>query len=412
MKERGTGLGARTTPVAHRIFLLLVMVTASARAQAQSLTEADVIRIARADDPQLQVARESAAVAAAEEIRASLYPNPSITWDREHLPVGAPATEDSLFITVPIDFTGRRPAQRALARSGTFTAQAHAKAAQSAVIKRALEVFYSALAAEQEAKILAGALARLQEAVRVVSHRHEAGTTSGYERMRVEIEAALAQNQLKQTEARARGARATLAALLGQKTVALQLRGDFTTRESVVPRTAQQRPSVRLLNEARAQVNDARSSARWAWVPTLSLSGGLRFAETTDMHYGYVAGVSLDLPLFSRGQDVVAESVARQRLASAYLHAAARETRIDEVRAREQLASARAEYTRFTVATRDRIELLERAALSGYREGDRSVVELVDAQRARTEVDRQRLALEMLAKQAELDLRAAQGEFE
>jgi hypothetical protein len=76
------------------------------------------------------------------------------------------------------------------------------------------------------------------------------------------------------------------------------------------------------------------------------------------------------------------------------------------------LRAARAEVVRFDQSTRVRVELLERAALSGYREGDRSAVELVDAQRARTEVDRRVLELQLLAKSAELELRGARGDFE
>jgi outer membrane protein, heavy metal efflux system len=400
------------TPTVCRTFVVASLLVFCGVAKAETLTETDVIRMARAQDPQVLAARESTLVAEAHEVRASLYPNPSLGWDREHLPTGAPASEDSYFLTVPIEFTGRRPAQSALARSGTSSARARAAQTQSDAVTRSLDAFYAALATEREVEILARTLARLEEAARVVGRRYEEGTTSGYERTRLEVEADLARSQLRQAEARSRTARATLAALLGADGATLQLRGDFTTTDPAETTEPRERPSIRLFRAAEAEVRTAEEAASWAWVPTLSLSGGLRVGQTTETRFGYVAGVLLSLPVFSRGQELVAESAAGGRLAAAAVRVAERETRIEAVRAREQFVSARAESVRFTESTRDRIEMLERAALSGYREGDRSVVELVDAQRARTEVDRRCLELEVLAKQAELDLRAARGEFE
>jgi cobalt-zinc-cadmium efflux system outer membrane protein len=194
----------------------------------------------------------------------------------------------------------------------------------------------------------------------------------------------------------------------------MELHGDFTTGDpsSGSTPTGRQRRSIMFLRTAEADARDAHRAAGWGWVPTLALSGGLLISETTDTRYGYVAGLSLSLPIFSWGQELRAESSARQQLAAAEVRSAERATRLEEVRAREQLVSVRQEITRFSEATGDRVDVLERAVQSGYREGDRTVVELLDAQRARTDVDRRRLALEFLAKLAEIDLRAARGEFE
>jgi len=55
---------------------------------------------------------------------------------------------------------------------------------------------------------------------------------------------------------------------------------------------------------------------------------------------------------------------------------------------------------------------LVRAAESGYREGERSVLELLDAERARAEVEGRRLDLSLAEKRADIVLRAARGELE
>jgi hypothetical protein len=60
----------------------------------------------------------------------------------------------------------------------------------------------------------------------------------------------------------------------------------------------------------------------------------------------------------------------------------------------------------------DPTQKLVSAAESGYREGARTLVELLDAYRAQTDVDGRRLELAATAKHAEIALRYARGEFE
>jgi cobalt-zinc-cadmium efflux system outer membrane protein len=403
----------RKTPGIGRSFAALMILVASCRSlRAETITERRVIGIARTRDPSALAAHLASSVAEAEQIRAGVYPNPSVSWQRER--VTGREQNDSILLTVPVDVSGRREAQSALARSSASTARARAARTQSEAVSASLDAFYAALAAERELEIARRAVARLDEAARVVRRRYEEGTTSGYERTRLEVEVELERSQLRQSEARVTSARATLAVLLGADPRTMELRGDFRTGDPRSSAAAARREprSITWIRAAQSDARDAVGAARWAWVPTLSLSGGLRVSEWPDTQYGYVAGVSLTLPVFSRGQELRAESAARQQLAAAEVRAAERSTRLEEVRAREVLAAARQEIVRFAEATRARVELLERAVQSGYREGDRSVVELVDAERVRADVDRRQLALELVAKRAEIDLRAARGEFE
>jgi cobalt-zinc-cadmium efflux system outer membrane protein len=388
-------------------------------AVAGTITEDDVIRLARERDPRVALAGEDVAVAEAEALRASLYPDPSLAWSREHLPgAGADAgREDTFELSVSVDLSGRRPAGRALARSEVAAAQAMAARARREAVAAALLAFYDALAAERHAAIAGQAVARLDEAARVLGRRHEQGTASGYERTRLELEAELARSDLRQAEARAQAARAELALLLGIDAAGLALGGSLETgvpgaagqaRPDTVPKSR----SASLLERSVAEARDARAHARRAWVPLLSLSGGLRVADAGETRYGYVAGVALDLPLFSRGRDARAGAWARVRLAQARARVAEQTTRRELLRAQQELTAAREELGRFGEATGERLALLERAAESGYREGERSLVELLDAQRARTAVDLRRLELELAARRAEVALRAARGELE
>jgi outer membrane protein TolC len=73
---------------------------------------------------------------------------------------------------------------------------------------------------------------------------------------------------------------------------------------------------------------------------------------------------------------------------------------------------ARQELERFREGTAAQVATLLRAALSGYQRGELSLVELLDAQRARSEVADRELTLVGAVKRAEARVRAAAGELE
>ncbi|HEX2880454.1 MAG TPA: TolC family protein [Polyangiaceae bacterium] len=404
----------RTPSTARSFIATVLLLHIGGVAQAQSLTEADVIRLTRAHDPSVLTAHAAASLAASEEIRAGLHPNPSLSWAREDSLGDAAGRErqDSVYVTLPIEVTGRRPAQKAIARSNAALAKARAVRAQRQAVITALRAFYEVLASEQQREIAQRAVARLDEATRVVGRRQQEGTSSGYERVRLEVEAELARTQLQEAEAATRMARAVFAALLGLDAAEVELRGDFRTL--TVDESGRSRVSDALepLRSAKAHAQDAHSSAGAAWIPALSVTGGLLVTDATSTRHGYLAGISVELPIFSRGQELRAEAAAQQQLVAAESRLAERELKLDELRATEQLRSARQEIDRFGKATAERVAVLERAVQSGYQEGRWTVVDLVDAQAARSAVDRRKLELDLAAKQAEIALRAVRGEFE
>jgi hypothetical protein len=160
------------------------------------------------------------------------------------------------------------------------------------------------------------------------------------------------------------------------------------------------------------ETSRARDASDGAWLPTVSVKGGVLRHQAGEASYGYLAGVTVSLPIFSRGQGVRAEADARLKLARARVSAREREARLEVTRAQVELELAQRELVRFQSATRGRIERLEKAAQSSYREGRRTVLELLDAQRTRSAVQERLLELALAAKRAEIALRAARGEFE
>lgn len=359
MNGRRASLGISKTPTLGRILLALLALAGlgPTAARAESQREEDVILLARSRDLAALAAREAVSLAAAQEVEAGLYPNPVLDWSREQIGgSGGPGllgSEEALAVTVPTESSHRRRARRSLAQAGTATARSDAARAQSRAVARALLVFYEALAAQQRVEIDRRHLDRLAEATRVLERRHSEGTASGYERIRVELEAELAGSELREAAARELRHRRELALLLALAPGSVELAGELAPAAApesppdALSEAAGSALSLDLLRASLAYLGSAKESAERAWLPGISLTGGLRRAIPEEARHAFVVGISVLLPLLSRGQELRAEAEARYRFLEAQLQSAEQSARIEILRAvgeftlsREELAAS------------------------------------------------------------------------
>ncbi len=397
--------------------------------QAGEIGEAQVIQLAQEQDLRTLEAIQSIALAEAEGVQAKLRPNPSIGWEREHFPaLGSNGEgEDALTLRIPFDLSPRRTVRRHLAAAHVSIATAQAARTRSQAVVHAMTLFYQTLAEQHRVTLEQHALDQLRDAARVVTRRREAGAVSGYDQIRIEIEMELAASALRQTSDRAQRLHSELARSLGKGPDQVSFVGGLgpdartETRTKADlggdPRTHRPdrdpaRASLRLQRDAQKQTRRASEAAARSWIPGFALSAGPRMARGDETRFGYVAGLAVNLPVFSRGQALRAQARAEQRVAQARADATQRTIAIERGRARSRLQSFRSEARHLDDAMLDRLDRLEKAAESGYREGARSIVELLDTRRLRTKVQTRRLELALSIKRAELALRAARGEFE
>lgn len=392
--------------------------TGVARAQSVSVwRERDVVRVVSARSPDVRAARAAERVARAAEVAPGLRPNPSVAWEREQ--VFAPgAAQDVVRLSVPIDLSSRTRTRRAIARVDTAFAGIEVAAARVAAVERAVVVFDEAIAAERRVVLADAELAALDEAVRVVRSRESSGGAAGYDVLRLEIEAELVRSRRADAQGEARVARAALAAMVGLDPSELpRLEGHLESRDpgdvrGSIATALRERIELRAARRVIATAREASGSTGGAWIPSVTLSGGLDLAHESDTTaVGYVASVGVELPFASRGQDTRAEARAAVGLAAARADALASEVRREVMVAHEELSSARAEGARFERETTARVGALRTAADAGYREGARTVTELLDARRAMFEIESRRLHLTVRARRAWVALRRATGEL-
>jgi cobalt-zinc-cadmium efflux system outer membrane protein len=381
----------------------------SANARAETISEREVERRVLSH-PELVAARQNVALATARQTTAGLYPNPTVAWQREDFP--GYEREDVVSLTLPVDVSGRRGRARALGRAEAASTRAGEARTRTALTVRALEVFYAAVAAEQRLKVVSAAVARLEEATRVLAARQSAGNVSGYDTNRLQVALELARSDLDRESTQRAALRAQLAFLLGLDEPALTLRATAVTAQ---PTPRARGPEPRSLREARtavAETRKAEEASRSAWLPVLEVTGGFRVGAGQESRYGYVAGIALELPIWSRGQDVSTEAQARQGLAAAEASALEHAAAAERLSAERELQGALLEQQRLRGAARERFEQVLRAAESSYREGTRPLSELLDAHDVARELELRSIDAELRARQANARLRAARGELE
>lgn len=403
---------ATKTPMAARILAasLLSVVSIGTPAMAQRVTESEVAerarqRVLHALAPELRAARARAAA----EVAAP-HPNPVLEYERQQAFDNNAQTQDLLWLRVPLDFSGRRRADRALARLDAVDAEAEAALARTEAVTEALRLFYRTLAAERRVAVLEEAQTALDEGARVARSREEAGHGSGYVTARLALEASLGRSTVEQARLERDALRVRLLGWLGLAD-GTTLAGNFDVEApdgAVDPSGRPEAQAVAALNEEAAAAGRA---ARSSWVPRLEVSGAYnRQSQPGAVGQGYGVGLGVELPISDRGQRQRAEAAAAAEVAERYA-ATVDDTLGAELRAaRARLMGLLRERERLTASLGD-TEVLVQAAEAGFREGERSLVELLDARRAALAAQDRLLTLDLAVRMADVEYRRTTGEL-
>lgn len=401
-------------PSLGRISIAVLAWVLPAGAAAQTWTEDEVIARAAEASPEAQSALLAARLEEADARNAGLLPNPWVEWERQEAFGPNRQGQDLVRAVIPLDLSGRTQADQALAQVDAALARASAARTQADVVESALRLFYRALALERRAELLARALEALEEARRVLAARAAEGDVAGYDAARLAVESELARSHVSEAVLDAAAARGSLAAMLASQ-APRALEGELApsmpaSLAALLARAQDRRADRAAVRSAEEAAARARSAASFAWVPMLELTGGYnRVFDAVAEGHGYVFVLSAAIPLFDNGQQERDRSAVADSLMTSYREGLDRQIAAEVRAARGQLVGLLAERERFATAVAEPVEIVVRASASGYREGERSVVELVDARRSATEAGQRTLALELAARLAELRLRRVSG---
>ncbi len=352
--------------------------------QPATLTVQEALDLADKQNLDLAAARRRRAVALAGIQIARQRPNPSASFgslrDSPH---------ESLFFDQPVEIGGKRGRRIDVARQEGALTEFEIAALARQVRRSTREAYYAAAYARAESDRLARVVELARRLAQIAEDRFKTGDVAQLEVIQTGLEVSRAEADLEVARQREKVSMSQLNALLNESaTKSWELAGTLedntpTTRlEDLLSRAYQSNPDLQHLGGEKKVEQVRRSLLKAERIPNLDLEAGVDFNAPRDFRYGPRGQISIGLPLFTRNQGEIAQSLANQRVLEA------------ETAATERSVSARVEAAFYDLeAQRTQVRLyhdrllpaarqLESMAEESYRAGKTNILTAIQAQQA------------------------------
>jgi len=350
--------------------------------QPPRLSVQEALDLADKQNLDLAAARRRRAVALAGIRIARQRPNPSANFtalrDEPH---------EGLFFDQPLEIGGQRGRRIDVARQEGALTELEIAALARQVRRSVREAYYAAAYARAESDRLARVVELAKRLAQIAEDRYSTGDVAQFEVIQTGLEVSRAEADLEVARQRERVSLSELNALLNEPaTKAWELAGTLedntpTARlEDLISRAYQSNPDLQHLGGEKKVEESRRSLLKAERIPNLDLEAGIDFNSPRDFRYGPRSQISIGLPLFTRNQGEIAESLANERVLEA------------ETAATERSVSARVEAAFYDLeAQRTQVRLyhdrllpaarqLESLAEESYRAGKTNILTAIQAQ--------------------------------
>jgi cobalt-zinc-cadmium efflux system outer membrane protein len=351
---------------------------------------ADALALAAAGAPSIAVAEAGLVAAERRAAVAGRRANPALDLEAEDFGGGlADRAAWTLALTQAFDLGGDRAARARLAVEDAGRARGERAAAALDAAERVTGDFLAAWVAQERLWVLREAGAVSREAVEAAAQRWRAGAAPEVERLRAEGRLARTEAELSEAEAVHAAARRVLAGAWGAAEAA------FDSLALPEPEAAPAHPPGpapldahpgRRIAEAEVRAAEARLRlARAARVPDLEGRVGVRRLDEDDAT-GFVAGLSLPLPLWDSGGGEVAAAIAERDRAEIAAHEVERSLASALASATGRLSAALATYRTLVGRAAPAAAGALATLRAGYRAGRFGYLDLIEAEREALEV--------------------------
>ncbi|MGY6275007.1 TolC family protein [Methylomonas sp. MgM2] len=380
----------------------------------ERVTIEQLIAITRNQSPRFAALRQRIESAEAEITAAGVLPNPRISYGRydlltRHNTMYDGHVQQQVLLEVPVLIAGQRGARVDAAEKNRQATAAEIEAEFADLVRQAWGLFVKQLADRRRAAVLEETSAYLGHLTEIVSGRNLAGSASRYDLLRIDLESKALQTRLETVSNDLAAEAGQLGVLLGLSGWRPQAQGHLdylnvpTDLDHLWSDTVKLNPeleSTRLSETAADAGVEKAERERWP-VPSLQLG-----SVFTNNPYGNTsfAGLSVELPIFDRGQGAMARARAEKRAATLAKELAAAQIRSELERAVDQLSKRRATRIRFENDVVSKLNDLKAMGEASYRLGKGSLLELLDASRSRTETQLTHLDLVQAEIDAELEV--------
>lgn len=358
------------------------------------LIEEEAVKLFRSQNPEQKRLLHLIEEAEAERREARLYENPEFSWSREAL-FSSDSKEDIFSLSAPLSVTGRYE----LSRLSADFAFAEKKGALEWRIfeleNNFRESFYDLFRAQERIRAVTEGLAKLKN---LTTALHGRGRSDLYDQLRVNKEASEMETLLEKSRIEEKLKLAVLNRFLGQASSStFQIVGSLDPQRKIPSLQAvavfvQKRPDRLGLEAALKKEDSILRLVRRGRIPDIKLTAGMKKTGEPN-ETGYVAGLSLDLPVFDRGQHRQEQARARQKIVNAEIEAWELEKRLSLETLYSLAQRRRSLLKSYQQTTLRQAEQLERTVGISYLEGRRTLLELIDGYRESLETQLRLLEL-------------------
>ncbi len=408
-------------PIASRTFggtimISLLFVTTTVFANDKTLTEQEAIQHVLSRPVFAELTEGTVNVVLADGLRAGMWDNPEIQYEREQTFGATGTTQDSVTLTQNFDISGSRSLKAEAAEHHVQAVRHRAQTTKNelkAVVRR---LFFELLASQQRVAAVHKSAENIRDALEIVSQREAAGDASAYDRQRLERELANTNLQLTLHQTAAHRAWVKLAAITDMS----EVDGPPVLTGALLPMVdsngemsnaqIENNPEILALNaEALAQANYVTAANR-GWIPALTLGAGwTRMSAESARADGFIAVAGLSLPIFDRKQDEEKKAEAEARIIRSRTEIIQTEYRADAQAYSTQLIHLSKAAVQFREETEKRSDSLVKTAKTGYAGHELGIIELLDAYRGASEDMLTTLDLELAARNAQIELDRLMG---
>lgn len=378
-----------------------------------------LLRIIRDQSPRFASMRTRIETAKADVVGAGVLPNPRFTYGRYQLSSRINTmydgnVQEGVLLEVPVLIAGQRGARVEAAEKRMEATEAGVEAEFVGLLREAWGLFLKLQAGRERVAVLDQSARDMEYLRSIVAGREQGGSASPYDVLRIGVEAKGVETRLESARAELAGTAGDLGILLGLPEWRPEALGELKPLDLPIDagrlRTAAEdgNPELAALRRAELAADaglEQASRERW---PTPTLQVGTTY---TNRPYGMTPyfGIAVDLPIFDRNQGGVARADAEKAVVRTERELVASRIRVELQRAVDLLGRRRESRARFEREVLAKLPDLKRMAEASYRLGQGTLLELLDASRARTDIRLSHLELLQAEAEAELDALKAAG---
>jgi len=396
-----------------RILVLLAVAAVAAPAAAQPpaiptpLTYRQALDLAFDRNLGVAAARRARAIREAGVRTARQIPNPEVAVD-----LTQDVPHQVLTFSLPVELAGKRGRRIDLAREELSLADVDVQTELRAVRREVRQAFYSLVAADDRVRLAESVLDIAQRFRDVAQARFEAGAAPRLEVLQADLGVARGQADVELARSTRASSQATLNAVLNAPPrQAIALSGSLLdgvppiTYEATLALAVQSNVDLIALDRQIAIEQRRIELLRAERTPTPVFSVSALFNAPGEYNTAGGVGISMGIPLFSRNQGEIAQSVATTSQLRARREATLRDVENNVFGVVARIEAQRRQVDTYEQRLVPTATDLESLAEESYRAGRTSVLGVLDAQRSLRDLRREAL-------QAGLDLQMSIAELE